>query len=174
MKKVPAFLTLTIIALVAAVFLAATDGITREPIRQAAANASNAARAAVLPQADSFAEQEADAGIDAFYAGSKDGQLVGHVATVTVQGFAGPMEVTVGMDTSRQLTGLSVGGGAFAETAGLGALAKEPTFTDQFMGKAAPVTLGADVDAISGATITSQAVIRAVNLAAEAIQILSE
>ena len=88
---------------------------------------------------------------------------------MTVTGFGGPIEVTVGVDTHGTVTGLSVGGSSFAETAGLGAKAKEPAFTDQFVGKTAPLTLKVDVDAISGATITSRAVTDGVNTAAAAV-----
>ncbi len=170
MKKIPPFLTLTLIALVAALLLAGTDAITREPIRQAALMASDAARIAVFPEANSFEEVEAS-DVDALYDAKKDGQLIGHVAVVTSQGFAGPVEVTVGMSTDGVITGLSVGGSAFAETAGLGTKAQEPAFTDQFVGKTAPVELNADVDAVSGATITSRAVVSAVNIGAGAMGI---
>ncbi|HCJ88846.1 MAG TPA: hypothetical protein DHV94_05505, partial [Clostridiales bacterium] len=35
--------------------------------------------------------------------------------------------------------------------------------TSQFIGKSAPLTLGVDIDAVTGATLTSQAVVDAVN-----------
>lgn len=39
----------------------------------------------------------------------------------------------------------------------------EDDFTSQFIGKSAPLTLGDGIDAISGATITSTAVVDAAN-----------
>ncbi len=169
MKRVPAFLILTIITLVAAVLLALTDSVTREPIATAARGEADAARLTVLPAADSFDPVGAPEGVDDLYEAKAGGQLIGKTATVTVQGFAGPVEVIVGMDTSHTLTGISVGGAAFAETSGLGSLAKEPAFTGQFAGKAVPLVLGSDVDAIGGATITSRAVVDGVNIAAKAM-----
>ena len=59
---------------------------------------------------------------------------------------------------------MTVGGEGFAETAGLGAKAQEAEFTDQFLGKAGPFTYGENgVDAIAGATVTSTAVLEALN-----------
>ncbi len=166
MKKTPAFVTLMLIALVAALLLAATDRVTREPIQRVALAATNAARIAVFPDADDFVQVEPPQGLNSLYEAKKGGQTVGRVATVTTQGFAGAIEVTLGLDADQKLTGLTVGGTSFAETAGLGSKAQEPAFTDQFMGKAVPVSLGTDVDAISGATITSRAVVNGINQAA--------
>ena len=53
---------------------------------------------------------------------------------------------------------------ASGETEGLGQKVMEPAFLTQFLGKSLPVTLGKDVDGVSGATITSQAVVDALNL----------
>jgi RnfABCDGE-type electron transport complex G subunit len=139
------------------------------------ATASDAAPAAddplkaVYPAAETFVAQTAPEGVAALYEAQAGGVAVGHVAVVAQEGYAGPVEVTVGMDLNGVLTGILVGGDAFAETPGLGAKAKEPAFTDQFLGKSVPVTLGDNVDAISGATITSSAVQNAVNLAAKAM-----
>ncbi len=53
------------------------------------------------------------------------------------------------------------------ETAGLGQRASEAAFTDQFIGKSGPFTYGEDgIEALSGATITSNAVLKAINTAA--------
>ncbi|NLI22127.1 MAG: FMN-binding protein [Clostridiales bacterium] len=169
MKKIPPFAILTVISLVAALLLAFTNSLTSGPIARAAEAAANAARRNVLAAADTFEELPHDATVDSLYRGLKDGATVGYTATVTVSGFGGPIEVTVGLDADGVLTGLSVGGSQFAETAGLGTKAKEPAFTGQFVGKLAPVTLKKDVDAISGATITSAAVTDGVNLAAAAV-----
>ncbi|MDD3921164.1 MAG: RnfABCDGE type electron transport complex subunit G [Eubacteriales bacterium] len=168
-KKFPPFAILTVIALCAALLLALTNAVTEGPIAEASAKAADEARRAVLPEAESFEELAHDDTVDSLFCGMQNGEAVGYTATVTVTGYGGPIEVTVGMDTAGTLTGLNVGGTKFAETAGLGARAKEPSFTNQFKGKHTPVTLNQDVDAISGATITSTAVTKGVNLAAAAI-----
>ena len=43
------------------------------------------------------------------------------------------------------------------------AASADEAFTSQFIGKKAPLTLGVDIDAVTGATLTSQAVVDAVN-----------
>ena len=53
------------------------------------------------------------------------------------------------------------------KTDGLGAKAKDAELTDQFVGKTLPLKDG-DIDAISGATITTNAVLDAVNAIYEA------
>lgn len=114
-----------------------------------------------------------DTGMDWCYEGLKDGEVVGYVAQTTVKGFGGKVEVITGVSRDQKITGISVGGANFSETAGLGAKAKEEKFTSQFIGKNAADTIGAikagkakgdnDVDAITAATITSSAVAGGVN-----------
>ncbi|MBQ9943336.1 MAG: FMN-binding protein [Clostridia bacterium] len=114
-----------------------------------------------------------DTGMDWCYEGIKDGQVVGYVAQTNVKGFGGKVEVIVGVNRDQQITGISVGGANFSETAGLGAKAKEAGFTNQFIGKDATESIGVikagnpkgdnDVDAITAATITSSAVAGGVN-----------
>lgn len=50
-----------------------------------------------------------------------------------------------------------------ASTQILGSRCEKPTFTEQFVGLSKPVTLGIEIDAVSGATQTSEAVVNAVN-----------
>lgn len=87
----------------------------------------------------------------------------GYAVQQVVQGYAGPVEVITGVMEDGTLSGIQVGGRDFKETEGLGAKAKDASFTNQFKGKKAPVTLGQNIDAIAGATVTSQAVVDAVN-----------
>ena len=53
---------------------------------------------------------------------------------------------------------------ASCETEGIGQQVMDPAFLTQFLGKSLPLTLGVDVDAIAGATVTSQAVVDALNM----------
>ena len=167
-KKLPGWLVLTVIALVVAVLLSATYLLTKEPIEKRAEQAKVEARQKVLPLADYFEELDTQGAqnIDNAFLGVADGQPVGYIAQSTTTGYAGDVETIVGMDLEGQITGITVGGSKFEETPGLGAKAKDAAFTDQFTAKQAPVALKTDVDAITGATITSNAVIRGVNQAA--------
>ena len=54
-------------------------------------------------------------------------------------------------------------GQKIGETAGLGAKTKEPAFTEQFKGLSAPLTLKGNVDSVSGASVSSGAIVNGVN-----------
>ena len=84
----------------------------------------------------------------------------GEEATATMKGFASDVTVTATLDNGT-ITALTVD--ASGETAGFGQKCGEEDFTSQFIGKTLPVTLGEDVDAVAGATITSTAVVDALN-----------
>ena len=83
------------------------------------------------------------------------------VKTATAAGYDGN-EITVNVtDENGVITSLTVD--ASTQTAGLGQKCAEEAFTAQFIGKSAPLTLGEGIDAVASATITSQAVVDAVN-----------
>ena len=83
------------------------------------------------------------------------------VKTAKIAGFDGA-EITVNVtDDNGVITSLTVD--ASTQTAGLGQKCAEEAFTSQFVGKSAPLTLGEGIDAVASATITSQAVVDAVN-----------
>ena len=163
MKK-HAWLILCLIALVAGFALAATNLVTAGPIEQQRIQATQAARVAVFPDASSFEEITIDGntGLDSVYAAKSDTEMLGYVLQITVAGYGGPIEIIMGIDTGGTITGLTVGGSNFAETAGLGTQVKEPAFTNQFVGLSEMPTLNGNVDTISGATISSSAVINGI------------
>ena len=67
----------------------------------------------------------------------------------------------VEIDKNHVITALTVD--ASGEFYALGGKCADEAFTSQFIGKSAPLTLGVDIDAVTGATLTSQAVVDAVN-----------
>ncbi|NLL55131.1 MAG: FMN-binding protein, partial [Clostridiales bacterium] len=79
------------------------------------------------------------------------------------QGFGGPVEVTITLNADGAIASLEVGGEGFAETPGLGTNVQEPAFTDQFVGKKGPFAFGEGVDAVAGATVSSNAALDALN-----------
>ena len=164
MKK-PAWLVLCIITVVAGLALSATNLLTQGPIAEQKLLASNAARIAVFADADAFEELpvDADSKMDSVYAAKQNGETAGYVLQTTVTGYGGPIEIVMGIDNAGKITGISVGGSSFAETAGLGARTRDPEFTDQFIGLSEAPILKKNVDAISGATISSTAVTSGAN-----------
>ncbi|MBQ7183791.1 MAG: RnfABCDGE type electron transport complex subunit G, partial [Clostridia bacterium] len=80
------------------------------------------------------------------------------------QGFGGPVYVELEVKDG-SITDIVLGDENFNESAGYGAKAKDESFYKQYIGKGGTeLALGTDVDAISGATITSTAVNDAVNM----------
>ena len=81
--------------------------------------------------------------------------------SLTVKGWHDGVVVTVEVDQNLVITALTVD--ASGEFYALGGKCADEAFTAQFIGKKAPLTLGVDIDAVTGATLTSQAVVDAVN-----------
>ena len=81
--------------------------------------------------------------------------------SATVNGWHKGVVVTVKIDKNHVITALTVD--ASGEFYALGGKCADEAFTSQFIGKSAPLTLGVDIDAVTGATLTSQAVVDAVN-----------
>ena len=115
----------------------------------------------VLPGATTKVEETAPEGIDALYTSD-----AGVVVYVTGKGRNGDMQVQVGIGHSGQIAGVYIDPAKHTETEGLGDLVEERYFWGQFIGSAQPFAIGDNIDAVSGATITSQTVVDCVNTAA--------
>ena len=81
---------------------------------------------------------------------------------VTEQGFGGDVTVHAELNEDGTIRSLTID--TPNETAGLGQRASEEAFTSQFIGKSGPFTYGEDgIEALTGATVTSNAVLKAIN-----------
>lgn len=83
------------------------------------------------------------------------------------KGYGGDVGVIVGFNVEND-TLAGVGMTVLRETPGLGMRVREPAFSEQFRNAAFPVALssaGGRIDAVSGATISSNGVVEAVNKA---------
>ena len=97
--------------------------------------------------------------------------LAKHIFNITTsKGYGGDIQLTVGIQSDGTVSGYSVL--SISETAGLGMKATEPSFYNQYVNKQADKFVvskdggdGEQIDALSGATITSRAVTGAVNAA---------
>lgn len=168
-KKDPSTPTLVVvlflICLVTALLLGLTNMITAPYIRANEWKTTQEAMNAVLP-ADSYDEVEytgGDATVDAVYKAGDAGYVV-QVSPAT--SFSGNLTIMVGVDANLACTGISIT--STGETSGLGSNASRPTFANQFVGKSGTVAVtkdGGDINAITGATITSRGVCEAVNSA---------
>jgi electron transport complex protein RnfG len=162
--------TLFVIAAVAAALLGFVNAITAEPIAQAEADAKAENMAMVL-DCDSWEDAVTveDSIITDYSEGKKNGETVGYAFSVTTKGYGSGLKLMVGVDTEGTVTGLAVVD-CSNETPGLGANASKPDFYEQFAGKSGELSVvkggnagESEINAITGATITSRAVTNAVN-----------
>lgn len=175
---------LFVITVAAGLILGFVYQITKEPIALAEEKAANEAYAEVFPGASSFEEREAtdpsgdgiwqeqyqSVKIDkALEAKDGSGTLLGYVLTVTSrEGYGGDITFTMGIRLDGTLNGISIL--SISETAGLGMKAEavlKPQFENKNVSQFTYTKSGAvsddQIDAISGATITTNAVTTAVN-----------
>ncbi len=179
-------LILLLICAVSATLLAFTNGATIDKILEQRAIASENDRKAVLPEAEVFKPME-DEQFGALqsdhdkllevYIGYTGDTIVGYVIKTSPGAYGGPIEITTGLDNNGTVGGVRMGSN-HQETPGLGAKAALPEFYNQYNGmdalagisvvKANPVDN--QILAISGATITSDAVTDGVNMATEVFE----
>ncbi len=178
-------ISLMVITLIAGLLLGVVYEITKEPIAAEQQHAKEEAYKTVFADAQSFeainldvAKVEAklaDNGFDvtvneAMKVFDKTGNAAGYVLTVTDhEGYGGDIQFAMGVTLDGTVNGISFL--AIAETAGLGMKAAEEDFMKQFENKNVEsfqytkngASADGEVDAISGATITTNAVVNGVN-----------
>jgi len=165
-KKV-ILLTLGIVCLLATLVLAVTYEVAKPRMAEQARLAEETALKQILPDADSFTQKTVD-GISYFEA-MKGRDLTGYCVRVTGEGYGGYIRMMVGIDPSGVIKGVMVL--KHHETPGLGSKIgeirpgeKDAWFLRQFVGKGArSVDVKRNIDAITGATISSRAVTDAIN-----------
>ena len=174
--------TLFVTCVIVAALLGLVDNVTREKI--AAINWENtvAAMKAVVadPDATTFSDAlenteamsaAALAGggtLDSVYEVQVGGASAGYAIKVVASGSQGNIEMMVGVDGEGAVTGVSIVDNA--ETAGIGSKVMENQngVLDQFIGRSAAdgtLAVGTNVDAITGATVSSKGVTAGVNAA---------
>lgn len=180
---------LTVITLIAGLLLGLVFQVTKAPIVAAQESAKQKAYRTVLSSASSFEDykdfdQKKAAKIlkkggytrddinEAVVGKDKDGRDIGYVITVTShEGYGGDIKMSVGIQKDGTVKGIAML--SISETAGLGMKSTEPEFKNQFKNKKVDKfsytktgEKGDDkIDALSGATITTNAVTNAVDSA---------
>ena len=164
---------LTVIAAVMAGLLGGTNLLTKDKIAELTEANETAAIEKVI-KAEKYEKGEID------YNGSKYSytkalkgtETVGYAFSLSANGYGGAVKAVIGIDMNGKITAVEITDVA-NETPGLGQNATRASFTDQFKEKAEALTVvksGAkenEVQAVTGATITSKAVTSSVNLALE-------
>ena len=191
-------LILTLITLVAGGLLGMVYEVTKEPITQQAEKEKQEAYKAVFEDADSFevCVEADDADLAAYLtengfeaqtvnevmeAKDASGETIGYALNMTTsEGYGGDISFSMGVTLDGTLNGISILD--INETAGLGMNATKDEFKGQFAGKqvdAFEVTKSGaasdnEINAISGATITSKAITGGVNAGLCAFEYVKE
>ena len=180
-------LNLFVICAVAAGLLAGTNQMTAPLIAQRNEQANNEARKAVLSDAKEFKlldsskyKAASDVEVVEVYEGLNGSEVSGYTIKVLPKGYGGEIELMVGIKADGTISGVNIGN--MSETPGLGARSKEEAFYGQYANKPATeltVVKGGnagetEIQAISGATITSKAVTSGVNAAVDVYDSISK
>ena len=162
--------TLLLICAFVALALAGVNAITKDKIAAVKAEKTAKAISAVLENGETAVEvsypAEGNPSVTKVYKNEN-----GYAVQVAPNGFGGAISMMVGVSADGKVLGISII--SHAETPGLGAVASANTdkgaaFRDQFVGLIAGITIGDgenQIDALSGATISSQAIVDGVNAA---------
>ena len=155
--------------------LSLTNKVTADKIAELEEKNSRETMANLI-EADEFTENELEDGGESFtyYIAVKDGETVGFIFKTAEKGYGGDVSVMTAVNpdgTVKSVAILDVSN----ETPGLGQNAAKESFYSQYANKKSGISLlknGADtakneVNAVTGATITSTAVNKAVNTALE-------
>lgn len=182
-------LALTLITLVAGVALGGVYEITKDPIAKQEAQAKAEAYEQVFTDAAAFEAVEMDDTLtktirdqldqegykaqsieEVMRAEDQSGETLGYAFTVvTSEGYGGDIQFSMGVQNDGTLNGISIL--SIGETAGLGMNADTPAFKDRFVGKQVEklqytkngATQDDEINAISGATVTTNAMTNGVN-----------
>lgn len=170
MKILKLVFPLTVISAVCAAVLAYVNSLTEGPIKNIASLKANAAALAVMPAGTKAIDTRDDAsepGSKLFIGYSDEAKktVVGYaVPGLSKNGYGGAIRLMVGLTVKREVVTYKTL--AANETPGLGSKLNEPAFVKQFAGKPGAALKvnkdGGDIDAITGATITSRAVCDAI------------
>lgn len=151
---------LTLICSVIALMLALVNAMTKDTI---AANTEKEKIEAIsrifgeVDEVESYSVEEHEVNLVLY----KDG-VRGYAVTVKPQGYGGEIEMLVGIEPGGSVVGIEIIN--MSETPGVGSRVKsDPDFLPQFKGMTGTLAVGDNVDAISGASISSKAVTAGVN-----------
>lgn len=170
---------LFVICVAVSAALAGTNLLTADRIARAAAQKAEESRMVVLPEAEAFQASEDGTHYMGLSKEAPEGVVVGYVFETESKGYGGTVKVMTGINTEGNITGVIVL--SHSETPGLGANAEKESFREQYKQPVANNANGiqvvkfqapaeGEIQAMTGATITSTAVTNAVNLAIEQYQ----
>ncbi len=178
--------SLFVICLCVTALLAVTNAVTKDAIAYQQERSAAESRQAVCPDAVDFEKVEYDVqGVECYKALDESGNLIGYAISSASRGYGGDVKVMTGINSEDgSVIAINVYDNS-GETPGLGVNTSGEKFTSQFAGLSSGtgVTVDKDagknpdslaVDSVTGATISSRAVVDAVNQAFDAYNAVKE
>lgn len=157
---------LSLICILASASLSLVNSLAKPRIiAQAKAEEENSLKE-VLPLADYFEPVKSGSDIIYYKAYNEDKEFIGVAFKASGKGYSSTVETMVGMTQDGTITAIKIL--SQNETPGLGVRILEPAFTGQFTDKNMQALK--EIQAITGATISSKAVIDSVKIKAETIK----
>lgn len=157
---------LSLICAVSSGLLASVNSLTQPKIISQAQIAERTTLVKLFPEAKNFAPIKSEQEILYYKIYSKDNKLIGLAFKAQAKGYSSTIETMVGMTTEGRISNIQIL--SHNETPGLGNRITELSFIDKFTNRSQE-ELG-KVEAITGATISSKAVIDSVRIKAEGIK----
>lgn len=173
---------LFLICFVITLLLAVTYNFTKDIIAARAESDLEAAKLVVLPAAKEFRRIEnvddmlpegfATDTVNGAFEGYDGDTLKGYVISIIEKGYGGDINLIVGIGSDGTVTGLKIGDNN--ETPGLGKKVEAPKFYEQLVGikpeenlvvVKMPGSKDEEIEAVSGATVSSKAIVRGVQTA---------
>ncbi len=183
-------ISLFLICFIVSLCLAVTNYVTADVIEERGRIDAENAKKEVLSEADSFfaienleellAEHSELGIVTEASEGKKDNSIVGYVFTVIAKGYGGNIKTIVGINNDGEIKGVKIS--ESQETPGLGLKASDEPFITQFFNISPQSLLKVvksnklkqeEIQAVSGATVTSSAVTEAVQKAVDAMAVIS-
>ncbi|MBR7184822.1 MAG: FMN-binding protein [Clostridia bacterium] len=158
-------LPLFVICVAVALVVSFVYTMTADTIAAAALEARNAAIARIFGEDADISELAPLEETDAVFA--VDGGQRGYGVSLASVGFGGDINMIVGVDAEGKVCGVEIV--THSETPGFGSKGEDPAYLAQYVGHGAALELGKEIDAISGATVSSRAILAGVNAATAAL-----
>jgi len=154
-------LTLAVVAIVSAALLTGVHGITEPIIIERQEAEYRLALESFFPGFETFESEYLDEGqFDLIF--DADGELMGVMATTAAVGYDGDIVYNLAVNNEGEIIGMRIV--SHSETPGIGDVITTDPFQEQFIGKSFedPIAAGDDVEIITGATISTAAMINSI------------
>jgi electron transport complex protein RnfG len=163
-------INLTLACLLSSAVIAGTYAFTKPVADKSKIELDNKARQGLVKDAQTF---EAVQGKEGWFSALKDGKVIAYVVPAESKGYGGAIDMLAAISTEGKVIDYAIL--KFSETPGLGDKAQTAEFRGRFAGKTAEalevvkVPSDRNIQALTGATITSRAVTKGIKEAVEQV-----